>query len=72
MCIILQNNFKVNEEEVIEAALEAGYRHFDTAYVYRNEQALGNVVKKWIDANKIRRDELFITTKVNILCKISF
>jgi diketogulonate reductase-like aldo/keto reductase len=48
----------------VETALEAGYRHFDTATLYKNEDALGRVFKRWIEMGRIRRDELFIVTKV--------
>jgi diketogulonate reductase-like aldo/keto reductase len=51
-------------EDAIEKALEAGYRHFDIAYAYGNEANLGNVLKRWIDAGKIKRQELFITSKL--------
>ena len=54
-------------EEAIEAALECGYRHIDTAYSYMNEDVIGKIVKKWIDSGKIKRQELFIVTKVCIL-----
>ena len=42
-----------------------GYRHIDTAYLYRNEAAIGRVLKKWIDGGKVKREELFIVTKVH-------
>lgn len=47
-------------ERVIPAALEAGFRHFDTAQIYQNEAALG----KALQTAGVRRDELFLTTKV--------
>src|SRR6185312_14511869 len=47
-------------EKVLESALEVGYRHIDTAEMYANEEAIGNVLKR----TSIPRDELFITTKV--------
>lgn len=47
-------------ERVIPAALEAGFRHFDTAQIYENEAALGRALA----AAGARRDELFLTTKV--------
>ncbi|XP_032674810.1 1,5-anhydro-D-fructose reductase [Odontomachus brunneus] len=59
--------WNASEEEVetaIDIALEAGYRHIDTATVYENERAIGNVLKKWLDSGKISRSELFIVTKV--------
>lgn len=55
------------EDEVelaINLALEAGYRHIDTAPVYMNEKAIGKVLKEWIDSGRIKREELFITTKL--------
>lgn len=47
-------------EQVIPAALEAGFRHFDTAQIYENEAALGRA----LDNAGAHRDELFLTTKV--------
>jgi len=42
-------------------ALEAGYRHIDTAEMYRNEKGVGEAIR----ASGIPRDELFITSKLN-------
>ena len=47
-------------QAAVEAAIEAGYRHLDTAAAYGNEEALGAAVR----ASGIGRDELFITTKL--------
>lgn len=47
-------------EAVVPAALEAGFRHFDTAQIYQNEAALGRALK----AAGAKRDDLFLTTKV--------
>lgn len=55
--------FRMSEAEVeavVPAALEAGFRHFDTAQIYQNEAALGRALQ----AAGARRDELFLTTKV--------
>lgn len=41
-------------------ALEAGYRHIDTAKIYGNEREVGEAVRQ----SGIKRDELFITTKL--------
>lgn len=46
-------------EDAVISAIEAGYRLFDTAELYGNEQAVGNAIKK----SGIPREELFITTK---------
>jgi 2,5-diketo-D-gluconate reductase A len=42
-------------------ALEAGYRHIDTAVKYGNEEGVGNGIR----ASGVDRDELFITTKLD-------
>jgi aldehyde reductase len=55
------------KEEVktaVRAALDAGYRHIDTAYNYKNEDAIGEVLQEYIKAGKVKREELFIVTKV--------
>jgi 2,5-diketo-D-gluconate reductase B len=44
----------------IEDALQAGYRHIDTAQMYANEKEVGKAVKN----SGLDRDELFITTKI--------
>jgi 2,5-diketo-D-gluconate reductase A len=45
--------------EVTTLALQAGYRHIDTAAAYRNEAAVGQA----LHASGLPRDEVFITTK---------
>ena len=55
--------FRMTEAEVeavVPAALETGFRHFDTAQIYENEAALGRALQS-AGAN---RDDLFLTTKV--------
>jgi len=47
-------------ERVVSEALEVGYRHIDTARVYKNEAGVGRAIA----ASGIPRDELFITTKL--------
>ena len=44
----------------VEEALGLGYRHVDTAAMYRNEEAVG----EGLSASGVKRDEVFITTKV--------
>lgn len=46
--------------EMVEAALEAGYRHVDTARSYGNEAEVGAGLK----ASNLPRDEIFVTTKI--------
>ncbi len=45
------------------SAIEAGYRHIDTAAAYRNEGSVGEAIKKC----GVPREELFITTKLHNL-----
>jgi diketogulonate reductase-like aldo/keto reductase len=44
------------------AAVDAGYRHFDSAQVYKNEQFLGDA---WV-ASGIKREDFFLTTKIAV------
>lgn len=44
----------------VSAALQAGYRHIDTAHVYRNEAEVGQAVLE----SGIPREEIFVTTKL--------
>jgi diketogulonate reductase-like aldo/keto reductase len=46
--------------EAVRAALEAGYRHVDTARIYRNEDEVGEAIR----ASGIPRSEIFVTTKL--------
>ncbi len=47
-------------EQAVTWALEAGYRHIDTASMYRNEQSVGAALKR----SGLSRDEIFVTTKL--------
>jgi len=47
-------------EQAVEWALEAGYRHVDTAAMYRNEQSVGAAVRR----SGLPREDVFVTTKL--------
>lgn len=47
-------------ERAVATALEAGYRHIDTAAAYQNEREVGQALEK----SGVPRDEVFITTKL--------
>jgi 2,5-diketo-D-gluconate reductase A len=47
-------------ERAVTTALEYGYRHIDTAKLYRNEEGVGRAVR----ASGIPREKLFVTTKL--------
>ncbi len=50
--------------QAVKAALEAGFRHFDCAERYRNEEGVGVALQEVLQTGKVRREELFITTKL--------
>jgi 2,5-diketo-D-gluconate reductase A len=55
--------FKVEPSEterIVSDALEAGYRHIDTAAIYGNEEGVGRAIA----ASGLSRGELYITTKL--------
>ncbi|CAD7028094.1 aldo/keto reductase [Pseudorhizobium endolithicum] len=55
--------FRMPEEDVLRIlpeALKVGFRHVDTAQIYKNEAAVGEV----LHASGIRRADIFLTTKV--------
>lgn len=54
----LTPNGEAAKNAVIEA-INAGYRHIDTAFAYGNEAAVGEGIK----ATAVKRDEIFVTTK---------
>lgn len=45
--------------------MEVGYRHIDTAQAYENEHIIGKVLKKWFDSGKLKREDVFLTTKLS-------
>jgi len=56
---------KEDTTELVEAALERGYRHFDTAVLYENEKEVGDGISNWLLKNPNHsRDEIFYTTKL--------
>jgi alcohol dehydrogenase (NADP+) len=48
----------------IKAALEVGFRHIDGAEVYRNEALVGEALHEAFEAGTVKREELFVTTKL--------
>ena len=54
----------VATKQATKAALEAGFRHLDCAERYRNESAVGEAMQEVFKAGKIRREDVFVTTKL--------
>jgi len=50
--------------EAVKVALEVGFRHFDCAERYRNEAAVGDVMQALFKTGTIRREDVFVTTKL--------
>jgi 2,5-diketo-D-gluconate reductase B len=55
-----QNDDPAECEAAVETALEAGYRHIDTAQAYHNEESVG----RGIAAADVPREDVFLATKV--------
>jgi 2,5-diketo-D-gluconate reductase A len=56
--------FQVEPDEAVAAvtaALEVGYRHLDTAQMYRNEKEVGEAIRR----SGVPREEVFVTSKLN-------
>ncbi|XP_070551439.1 aldo-keto reductase family 1 member B1-like isoform X2 [Ptychodera flava] len=47
----------------LKTAIDLGYRHFDTAWSYGNEKALGDVFQELFKEGKVKREDIFIVTK---------
>ena len=65
--VIGLGTWQTEGQEVIDAvrdAIEVGYRHIDTAWFYHNEKQVGQGLQQAIQKGFVRREDVFITTKV--------
>ena len=49
---------------MVAEALRIGYRHIDTAWIYRNEKAVGDGIRDAIEAGHVAREQVWLTTKI--------
>ncbi|GFU17778.1 alcohol dehydrogenase A, partial [Nephila pilipes] len=59
--------FQIKDQEsmkrVLTTAIDAGYRQIDTAFSYKNEYLIGEVLNEILRNGKIKREQLFIVSK---------
>lgn len=53
-------------------AVDVGYRHFDTAFAYTNEKEVGQAIRENISKGVIKREDVFVTTKVRWIFIVLF
>lgn len=49
----------------MKKAIDIGYRQLDTAFLYNNEQEVGEAIRDKIADNVITRPDIFVTSKVS-------
>jgi diketogulonate reductase-like aldo/keto reductase len=54
----------VATRQAVATALEVGFRHFDCAERYRNEEAIGDAMQAAFRAGTVLREDVFVTTKL--------
>lgn len=52
-------------ETAVKYAIDIGYRHIDTASFYGNEKEVGDAIREKIKDGVIKREDVFVTTKVS-------
>jgi len=55
---------RAETKRAVTTALGVGFRHFDCAERYRNEDAVGDALREAFEAGTIQREDVFVTTKL--------
>lgn len=66
MALFKTENDTDNFIKAIKYAIKIGYRHIDTAWLYNNEEAVGQAIREAIaESNgELKREDLFVVSKV--------
>lgn len=64
---------QVPKSEALEAtkyAIEVGFRHIDSAYLYQNEEQVGQAIRSKIADGTVKREDIFYTSKVGCVFQV--
>nr|XP_048316817.1 aldo-keto reductase family 1 member C1-like isoform X3 [Myodes glareolus]XP_048316818.1 aldo-keto reductase family 1 member C1-like isoform X3 [Myodes glareolus]XP_048316819.1 aldo-keto reductase family 1 member C1-like isoform X3 [Myodes glareolus] len=64
---LLPSVYQVSKSKILEStkiAIDVGFRHIDAAYVYENEEEIGQAIRSKIADGVVKREDIFLTTKL--------